>query len=187
MIWRCYRKEHNSYKYYGGRGITVCDEWLNNFQAFYDWALDSGYQEKLTLDRVDNNGNYDPSNCRWATPKQQANNTRANHLITHNGETKTVSEWAELLGITHQALDDRLRSQSWTVEDALTIKKQSRQVKQPSFRKAVYQKSVSDELIKRWDSISDAASALNIHNANISRALSNHKYTAGGYLWQYAD
>ncbi len=187
MIWRCYRKEHISYKYYGERGITVCDEWLNDFQSFYDWALSSGYSKNLTLDRIDNDGNYEPSNCRWATAKEQANNTRANHLVTCNGETKTISEWAELLGITHQALSDRLNSKSWTIEDALTVKKKSRPAKQPSFRKAVYQKNTNNEILKKWDSISSAAKALNIHNGNISRALNNSKYTAGGYMWQYAD
>ena len=186
MIWRCYRKEHSSYKYYGGRGIKVCDEW-QKFEPFYQWALNTGYSEKLTLDRIDNEGNYEPSNCRWATPKEQANNRRVNRLVTFNGETKTVTEWAELLGVTHQAMSERLNSKRWTVEDALTTTKKSRTVKQPSFRKAVYQKSTSNELIKRWDSISDAANALGIHNENISRALRNPKYTAGGYLWQYAN
>ena len=186
MIWRCYRKEHSSYKYYGGRGIKVCDEW-QAFEPFYQWALNTGYSENLTLDRINNNGNYEPSNCRWATAKEQANNRRANRIVTFNGETKTVAEWAELLGITHQAMSERLNSKHWTIEDALTAKKKSRPIKQPSFRKAVYQKSTRNELIKRWDSISEAANALGVHNENISRALSNPKYTAGGYLWQYAD
>ena len=186
MIWRCYRKEHNSYKYYGDRGIKVCDEW-QTFDPFYKWALSSGYDKNLTIDRIDVNGHYEPSNCRWATAKEQANNTRANHLVTYNGETKTIAQWAESLEITQQALSDRLNSKNWTIEEALTIKKKSRPVRQPSFRKPVYQMSVNNELIKKWDSISDAAKALTIHNENISRALGNPRYTAGGCLWQYAD
>lgn len=187
MIWRCYREEHCSYKYYGARGIVVCDEWLNDFLTFYDWAFANGYSDGLTIDRIDVNGNYEPSNCRWVTQKEQANNKRTNKLFAYNGETKTVSQWAELLGISHQALDDRLKSENWTVEEALTLKKKTRIVKQISFRKAVYQISATNELIKKWDSISGAAKALKIHNEDISRALKNPQYTAGGYLWRYTN
>lgn len=79
---RCYNKNAYNYSYYGGRGITICDDWLNDFMTFYDWAINSGYKEGLSIDRIDVNGNYEPNNCRWKTSKQQCNNKRNNIKLT---------------------------------------------------------------------------------------------------------
>ena len=94
IIGRCKRKSDNAYKWYGGRGITICDEWLNSFEAFSKWAMENGYSDKLTIDRIDVNGNYCPENCRWITLREQQWNKTNNTLVEYGGETKTVCEWA---------------------------------------------------------------------------------------------
>ena len=183
IINRCLTGKHISYKYYGARGITVCDEW-KTFDNFYLWALENGYKQGLSIDRIDNNGNYEPANCRWATPKEQALNTRSNHRITYKNETKTVSEWADQIGISFSALEYRLKSENWTLEEALTTGKNGKPVEQKKFRKKVVQLSLDKEEIKVWDSISEASTTLKIPNSNISRALTE-KRRAGGYYWEY--
>lgn len=97
ILNRCYYKKDISYKNYGGRGITVCKEWQKDFINFYNWAINNGYKDGLTIDRIDINGNYEPSNCKWATRFEQANNKRNNHFVTYNQETHTLSEWSRIL------------------------------------------------------------------------------------------
>lgn len=125
MKRRCYKPYDIEYLNYGGRGITVCPEW-QEFKPFYDWAISNGYDEnaprgQCTLERIDNNGNYEPSNCRWATMKEQQNNRRNNRLLTLNGETKTLQQWADITGIARQVISDRLE-RGWPIEKALTEK-----------------------------------------------------------------
>lgn len=127
MIARCYKENATSYPKYGAKGITVCDEWLgeNGFINFYNWAMENGYKDNLTLDRINPKGNYEPSNCRWATYKEQANNTKATVFLTYNGETKPASEWAEIVGISQSAITHRKRK-GWTDEECLTVKNHGR-------------------------------------------------------------
>lgn len=106
---RCFNKKARAYKYYGGRGITVCDEWKNDFMSFYNWAISNGYKDNLSIDRIDVNGNYEPNNCRWATYLQQANNTRKCVYIQYNDERHTISEWARILHIDKETMRERLR------------------------------------------------------------------------------
>lgn len=101
---RCYLSTSKTYADYGGRGVTICNEWLNDFQAFYDWAIANGYNDDLTIDRIDVNGNYEPSNCRWATMKEQANNRRITLKHTYKGITHTLPEWEEITGINYAHL-----------------------------------------------------------------------------------
>lgn len=118
MKARCYNPKKTYYPIYGGRGITICDEWRYSFEAFRDWSLANGYAEGLTIDRIDNDGPYSPENCRWATIKEQNSNKSSNHYLTYNGETKTIMQWAEATGFTFHALLARM-SKGMTVEEAL--------------------------------------------------------------------
>ena len=122
MKERCFWRKSPRYGDYGGRGITVCNEWLgeNGFLNFYNWAISNGYSDNLTLDRMDNNGNYEPSNCRWVDEITQMNNMRNNHLLTYNGETHTVAEWARIMDMPYQRLLSRINKLHWSVERALT-------------------------------------------------------------------
>ena len=122
MKERCYNANSDRYKDYGGKGTTVFDEWKNNFQSFYDWAMANGYKDSLTIDRIDTNGNYEPANSRWITNKEQQNNRTDNHYVTFNGETKTLKEWSEFLGVNYSTLNHRINQYGWSVEKALTEK-----------------------------------------------------------------
>jgi len=117
MNQRCYNKNHTSYYNYGGRGISICNEWKDS-ATFYDWAINNGYEDELTIDRIDNNGNYCPDNCRWITRKEQLNNKRTNKMITYNNKTQTISQWANELEINKNTIRKRIRL-GWSIEDVL--------------------------------------------------------------------
>lgn len=116
---RCLNPKHISFHNYGGRGITICDEWKKDFVSFYNWSMQNGYDENLSIDRINNNGNYEPSNCRWVDRKVQANNTRSNHFFTYNNKTKTITQWCEFFNISKGTFYSRLK-RGWSIEKALT-------------------------------------------------------------------
>lgn len=121
MKKRCYLKSHVYYKNYGGRGIKVCEEWLNDFINFYNWAMSNGYRDDLTLDRINPDGNYEPSNCRWATYKEQNNNKRNNIFLTFNGTTKSIYEWSKITGIKYSTIWWRYKN-NWNIDKILERK-----------------------------------------------------------------
>lgn len=122
MIGRCCCKTDAAYSAYGGRGIKLCKEWLNDYVNFREWANNNGYAEGLTIERIDNDKGYCPNNCRFATRKEQARNRRTSNKVTYRGQTKCLSEWAEELNISEYTLWQRLNKLGWSVERALTEK-----------------------------------------------------------------
>lgn len=119
MIQRCHTPTNDSFARYGGRGIEVCEKWRHSFARFIE---DMGHPgEGMSLDRIDNNGNYEPGNCRWATLAEQSSNRRDSRKIAYNGETLTLSEWSRRLGWHHMTISDRLR-RGWPLDRALAPK-----------------------------------------------------------------
>lgn len=127
IIWmamrqRCNIETNKLFRYYGGRGIKVCDEWNKDFISFYNWAIKNGYQDNLTIDRIDVNGDYEPSNCCWIPQKEQCRNRRNTIYVTHDGQKKPLSEWAEILEIPYSRLIQRYKN-GWNEEELFLEKR----------------------------------------------------------------
>lgn len=118
MTYRCHNPSCHIYYKYGAKGIAVCDEWREDKFKFFEWAISHGYKYNLSIDRIDNSKGYSPDNCRWATSKQQSNNKTDNHYVTLNGETHTLTEWSEIVGLSSGAIYQRLK-RGWTEEKAI--------------------------------------------------------------------
>jgi hypothetical protein len=123
MINRCYNIKDIGYSNYGGRGIVVCDEWKNSFICFYNWAIANGWKEGLQIDRKDNNGNYEPLNCRFVTRKINSLNRRTNRMITYKNETKPLKQWCDELNLPYKVVFNRLTRSNWSIEKAFNFNK----------------------------------------------------------------
>lgn len=122
MISRCKNPNNKSYKNYGGRGIRVCDEWTDS-SKFFEWAIKNGYAEGLTIERIDVNGGYEPSNCTWIPKEKQARNKTNNRMIEINGERKCLAQWCEEYGVDYFTVHQRICKLGWSPEKALNTPK----------------------------------------------------------------
>lgn len=121
---RCYNVNHKEWRRYGGRGITMCKEWRDDFVAFYDWCLTNGYEQHLSIDRKNNDKGYTPENCRFVDGSTNSNNTRSNHLVLYRGEVLTVMELCKKLGIEdrYSTVRQRIKKYGYSIEDAVILK-----------------------------------------------------------------
>lgn len=120
MKARCYRKTHPAYKNYGARGIKVCDKWRNSFKTFAEWSLANGYTDDLTIERIDNDRDYEPDNCKWICFGEQAENRRTNLNITYHNETHNLSEWCKLFNMDYNLVYNRIHKNKWDFERAIS-------------------------------------------------------------------
>lgn len=124
---RCYCKSTYEYKWYGDRGIGMCDDWHYDFLKFREWAIANGYDDnaprgQCTIERIDRDGNYEPGNCKIATMLEQSQNRKDNHYLEYNGEKHTIAEWSRITGIRQEKIRNRVSRLGWTPERALTTK-----------------------------------------------------------------
>lgn len=201
MLKRCRQKTTNGYERYGGRGIMVCEEWKgkHGFEHFRDWALSNGYSDDLTLDRIDVNGNYEPSNCKWSTMREQCNNRRSNVFLEYNGERHTLAEWARIVGVNPTTIKDR-HSKGWSAEKILffhqdkpignphPLTKEARRKQYEIRKKAmkpIAQYDLNGEEIARYESLHDAERATGISRSTISGIAKGRTKNPKDFAWRY--
>lgn len=186
MIQRCYDKNSKSYKNYGGRGIVICDEWRNNYNEFYKWAIKNGAEPHLTIDRINVLGNYEPRNCRFISLEKQALNKTTTRYITYKEQTKTLSEWSKELGINESVIRRRLDKYGYSVEEALGFKRHNIcYQKRFHCRKKVLQFTLNMVLLKEWDSVEQVCKTLGVSQQGIRQCCYGNYQKSHGYIWRF--
>ena len=163
---RCYNPKNIRYHCYGGRGITICEEWLApyyGYKNFKKWALSHGYRDDLSIDRIDVNKGYSPDNCRWLTNKEQSNNRRTNYYVTYKGETKTLTQWCEELHLSYGKVWTRLHNLQMPVEEVFAEGKDLRS-KMITYCGEVH-------------SVADWCKKLNLNYKTVSARITKHHWT----------
>jgi hypothetical protein len=181
MLSRCKNKNVKAYKDYGGRGITVCDEWANDFVNFYNWAMENGYNDNLTIERIDVNKGYNPDNCKFISPEEQAHNKRNSVMITYSNETHQISYWANKFNISRDILWERLFVLNWSVEKALLTP--VRKIKNKN--KPIYQYDTDYNFIKKWENSVEIKNICGYNTSNIIKCCCGERNIASGYIWSF--
>lgn len=176
MKQRCTDETVKCYKNYGGRGITLCDEW-QSFEPFMEWSLANGYSDELTLDRIDNNDGYYPGNCRYIDYHTQCTNKRTNRYVTYNGETRTVTEWDDLNGLSRGTTARRIDN-GMSIEEAILTKKMD-------LRRPLIATNIKTNEKLYFESTMDAMRH-GFSRPSIWRALKGEYKHHKGYIWEYA-
>ncbi|MCQ2544314.1 MAG: hypothetical protein MJ126_09140 [Lachnospiraceae bacterium] len=176
---RCNNPKSKSYKSYGGREIT--NEFVE-FEDFIEWALENGYDNDLSIERVDVNGNYSKANCKWIPIKEQCYNTQKTNWITYKGKTQSLSKWAEELGFNKHTLQTRYNRGERNVD--VLFSNLSRDVTKYD---KVIQYDLQGNIIKIYDSVREANLQTGIACCNISRVCKGKRKSAGGYMWKYTE
>ncbi len=177
---RCLNPNNPFYKNYGKRNIKICEEWLE-FKNFMNWALNNGYNDSLTLDRIDVNKGYNAKNCRFVDMKTQQNNRSNNHYIEYNGERLTMKQWSDKLNIPYDTLECRINKLKWNIDEALGFKKRPKNNKRNARCKKIY--CVQNGVI--YDSLARASKELNIPVKYISKVLTGKQKQTKGYVFKY--
>lgn len=185
MKTRCYNANCESFKHYGGRGIQVCDRWINSFLNFLD-DMGVAPSKSHSIDRVDVNGDYCPGNCRWATIYVQSNNKTVNKRLMLNGTTLTVSEWSSRINVNPDTISRRLKN-GWSVEKTLTTPAGNYDKSLKEKRIPVLQISKDGEMIKEWPSMFTASKSLGIPPSCISLCCKGRRTTSGGFKWKFKN
>lgn len=205
---RCYRKTNHKYSEYGARGIGVCADWRSSYVSFEEWAISNGYIDGLSIDRINNDGNYSPDNCRWTTAITQANNKRNNHIVDYGGEKITVSQLSKISGVSYNTLLSRINRDGMSAEEAAVTPVVSHSVKMKtdqayrdkvtaSYRKNRPNKKAVAMLdkdrgihISTFEKLMDAASWIRENTKYIKadystiRKAANNNGCAYGYRWR---
>lgn len=196
MKKRCNNPNDKNFPKYGGKGISVCKEWEEDFVAFNCWSLLNGYADDLTIDRIDNSKGYCPENCRWSTKGEQQRNKTNNVLLEHNGETKTLAEWCRIMNEPYPKIHGRIKSAlyhygKYDFDDLFFPKKKEKIYTEKFYNRKHYSKRIGQyskdgKLIKIWNSTVEAANN-GFNKTAITNCLRGRAKTSGGYIWRYAE
>lgn len=181
MKKRCFSPNCKCYYRYGGRGITVCEEWKNDFQSFYNWSINNGYADNLSIDRINNNKSYSPDNCRWITMKEQSRNKRNNVYIQYGEKKVSLPELCESLNIPYKTAISRYKY-AQKAGRLISVEELS----QPKHTgKPIDQYSVDGIFIRSFDSITIAAKETNLQRSKISECCNGHRKSYNGYVFKF--